>query len=93
MTKVCFPKRIQLSIYGCLEAVTNGLGTVTEHFDWTGAVADAAILAGLSFFGAMAGASILGVDIGRTLGAAAITAGTEFFGILALKRQLVKKAE
>lgn len=70
--------------------VTNGSGT-KEVFDWTNALADAGIIAALGFFGSLTASTLIGGDGYTTCLAAGITAGFEFFTVLALKRGLVSK--
>ncbi len=79
-----------LSFKGCIQAVRNEAGEFAEKFDWAGAAADAAIIAMLGFFSSLAGAFAADVPYGESLIAAAIAAGVQFFGLLALKRQITK---
>lgn len=61
-----------------------------QLFDWGDALTDAGILAGITFFTAMAGAGLTAVTYVKMIPAAAITAGLQFLTILGLKRKLIK---
>jgi len=64
-----------------------------QGFDWRDALIDAAIISGLTFFISLGGDSVASMDHVLALKAAAISAGVQFFIILALKRGIgqVKK--
>ena len=59
-------------------------------FNWEDAILDAAIMAGLGFFGTLAGLGAVGLLKNPIVGltAAGIAAGFEFFAVLATKRGL-----
>jgi len=70
----------------------NGKNNPEGGFDWGDAVADAAIMAGLTFFttlGGLAVTDLLRNPVGWI--SAGISAGAQFFAILALKRGLREK--
>lgn len=71
----------------------NGKNNADGSFDWKDAIADAAIMAGISFFGTLAGIGATGITTNPITGflAAAIAAGSEFCAILAIKRGLREK--
>ena len=84
-------KLVTLSIWGRFYAVvTPSTNQATPKFDWANALADAGIMSGLSFFGALGGISAVGVPTVPALCGAGITALFDFFLFLALKRGLVK---
>jgi len=62
-------------------------------FNWGDALADAAIMAGMTFFATLGGLGVTGLtsDPKATLLAAIISAGSEFFAVLLVKRGLTKK--
>jgi hypothetical protein len=64
-------------------------------FDWQDAIIDAVIMAGLTFFTCLGGLGATGLmtDPKTGLLAAGISAATEFFAILAVKRGLKKPTE
>lgn len=81
-----------LSVKGFMRTVENGSGT-KEVFDWKNALADAAIIAALGFFGSLTASALVGGDGVTTCLAAGITAGFEFFTVLAVKRGLVARKQ
>ena len=66
-----------------------------EVFDWGSALADSAILAGLAFCTALVGINAAGIELSKACTAALLSAGGQFFSVLALKRKLtpVKQGE
>lgn len=89
MQKINIPK-IRLSVYGCLRAVENTITGVTSKFDWRSEVADAGILAAITFFSAFGGFSVIEVPTAKAVLGAAISAGSQFFIVLGFKRKLIK---
>ena len=81
---------LTLSIWGRFLAVDPTDNQATPKFDWGNALADAGIMAGLSFFGALGGISAVGVPTVPALCGAGVTALFNFFLFLAGKRGLVK---
>ena len=71
----------------------NGRNNPNGSFDWEDALIDAGIMSGLSFFGALAGLGVVGLLKDPLMGilAAGITAGVQFFSILAIKRRLISE--
>lgn len=70
----------------------NGYKNEDGSFDWNDALADAAIVAGSTFFITLgAVALVVGADVVRSIAAAGIAAGSEFFAILVMKRNLPRK--
>lgn len=67
---------------------TNGEG----NFDWSDAFADASVMAGSSFMSTLAGLGATGLlgNPQMAVCACIISAGCQFFTILALKRGLIK---
>ena len=64
-----------------------------NSFNWRDALIDAGIMAMLTFFTTLGGTGAAGVPTGGMLISAVISAGTQFFLILAIKRGLVEKGE
>jgi len=69
----------------------NGKNNENGSFDWKNAVADAGIMAGLTFFTSLGGMAVVIPITERTLIGAGIAACGEFFLILAIKRGLREK--
>lgn len=85
--------KVRLSITGMMKVAEGAAKTVkgiTEKFDWSNAVCDAGILAGITFFTALSGIKIADVETTRAFMGASISAGLQFLTILALKRKLIK---
>ena len=64
-----------------------------EKFDWCGSLADAGIIAGLSFFTCIVGTNLADLALIQSLYAAGVAAGLQFFTIIALKRGIGEKKE
>lgn len=77
----------RLSRFGKMKMV-EGNPSAEKKFDWGDAIIDAAILSGISFFGALAGTSVVGQ---ASIGAAGIAAALQFLTIIAIKRRLIKE--
>lgn len=71
----------------------NGKINGNGNFDWSNALADAVIMAGLTFFTTLGGLGATGLLSNPALGftASIISAGGEFFAILVIKRGLKEK--
>jgi len=71
-----------------------GSGRGRRRFNWRDALADAAIIAGLNFFSALAGISATQIitEPIKALLAACVSAGLGFFSTLAFKRGLKTNA-
>jgi len=74
-------REVKLSAYGKM---------TEEGFDWKGAVADAAIIAGLTFFTTLGSAMSQGVPANEAIVIAGVAAAVQFFTLLAIKRGLIK---
>jgi len=74
----------------CADKVTNVKG---KKFDWEKALIDAAITSGVTFFSALGGGAVAGINGINLVEAATIAALSQFFVFLALKRGLVKPEE
>ena len=70
-----------------------GTNNSSGSFDWPGNLADALIMAALTFFLTLGGLGATGLVSERELIAAAIAAATEFLLIMAIKRGLREKTE
>lgn len=84
-------KLVTMTVWGRLCAAVDPNANQTAKFDWANALADAGIMAGVSFFGALGGTAIVGVPTAAALCAAGISALFSFFLFLAGKRGLVKQ--
>ena len=83
-----------LTIKGFIVRCTNVITNVVEHrFDWDNALIDAAITSGVTFFSALGGSSVAGLDTVPGIKAATIAAFAQFFVFLALKRGIVQQKE
>ncbi len=76
---------IKLSPFSSIRAAAENAGAAAAN--WKDEVVDAAVIAGMSFFGTLGGMAAVGM---ANVTAAAISAGSIFFTTLALKRGLVK---
>ena len=85
MYKLQAPK-IKLSPFSTIRAVAEGASVKVQN--WKDEVADAGIIAGVTFFGTIGGTAATGA---ANIEGALIAAGSIFFTILALKRGLVKE--
>jgi len=70
-----------------------GKNNADGSFNWADALADAAIMGGMTFFTTLGGLGVAGLasDPKATLLAAIISAGAQFFAVLAVKRGLKPK--
>jgi hypothetical protein len=64
---------------------------LVSKFDWSDAIADAAIVSGIGFLAAFGGTGAAGVPTKEALWAAFVTAGVQFLTIMGLKRGLITK--
>jgi hypothetical protein len=77
-------------IFHCTNKITN---TTEEKFDWENALIDAAITSAITFFSALGGGAVAGLNDMHMLESAAVAAFSQFFIFLALKRGLVQSKE
>jgi hypothetical protein len=77
-------------IFHCTNKITN---TIEEKFDWENALIDAAIMSAITFFSALGGGAVAGLNDIHMLESAAVAAFSQFFIFLALKRGLVQSKE
>jgi hypothetical protein len=83
-----------LTIRGFLVCCTNEeTNAVERKFDWGNALIDAGITSGITFFSALGGGAVAGVNGIHMIESATIAAFSQFFVFLALKRGLVKPEE
>jgi hypothetical protein len=83
-----------LTIKGFIVHCTNGItNAIEQRFDWENALIDATITSAVTFFGALGGGAISGIDGVHVFESAAVAAFSQFFVFLALKRGLVKSPE
>ena len=66
----------------------HGKNNAAGEFDWEGAIIDAAIIAGVTFFSTLGAGTVTGVPTTMALMGASIAAATQFCITLAIKRGL-----
>lgn len=76
--------------FACASQAT---GLVEHRFDWQNALVDAAIISAVTFFSALGGGAVAGLENNPSLEAATVAALTQFFVFLALKRGIVQTKE
>jgi len=74
----------------CTNEETNAL---EQKFDWENAIIDAAITSAVTFFSALGGGAVAGLNSINMIESAAVAAFTQFFIFLALKRGIVQPKE
>ena len=74
----------------CADKATN---VIEQKFDWENALIDAAITSGVTFFSALGGSAVAGLDSIPGIKAAIVAAFAQFFVFLALKRGIVQQKE
>jgi hypothetical protein len=83
-----------LTIKGFIIHCTNAITLVVEQrFDWNNALIDAIITSGITFFSALGGSAVAGLDTVPGIKAATVAAFSQFFIFLALKRGLIQPKE
>jgi hypothetical protein len=70
---------------------TTKAAEIVSKFDWGDALADAGILAGITFFTALSGIKLAEVQTTKAVTGAGISASLQFLTIIALKRKLIKQ--
>ena len=98
MSKEKSGTRITLSPFGRYKQVETSkppishleAGGGTGPFDWRNAFIDSGIIAGLTFFTTLGGVSLVVSNLLTTLVSALVSAATQFFLMLAIKRGLRK---
>jgi hypothetical protein len=83
-----------LTIKGFVIHCTNALTKVTiQRFDWENALIDAAITSAVTFFSALGGGAVAGINNITLIESATVAALSQFFVFLALKRGLIQRKE
>ena len=83
-----------LTIKGFVIHCTNALTKVTvQRFDWENALIDAAITSAVTFFSALGGGAVAGINSVTLMESATVAALSQFFVFLALKRGLIQRKE
>lgn len=77
-------------ILNCTNKITH---TKEQRFDWSNALIDAAITSAITFFSALGGGAVAGLNSMNMIESAAVAAFSQFFVFLALKRGLVQPKE
>jgi hypothetical protein len=86
--------RLTLSIRGIMLCTPNSSSIdKRKKFDWKNALIDATITSAITFFGALGGGAVAGINELLTIESAVVAAFSQFFVFLALKRGLIKSAE
>jgi hypothetical protein len=86
-------KNPTLTIKGFLVYCAGKVNVLEQKFDWENALIDAAITSGVTFFSALGGGAVAGLESLPVVEAAIIAAFTQFFVFLALKRGIVQQKE
>lgn len=71
-------------------SVSQSSSAVVQKFDWENALIDASITSAITFFGALGGGAIAGINSITVLESAVIAALSQFFVFLGLKRGLIQ---
>jgi len=83
-----------LTVKGFIVRCTNKITyVVDQRFDWENALIDAAITSAVTFFSALGGGAVAGINSIHTIQAATVAALSQFFVFLALKRGLIQNKE
>jgi hypothetical protein len=83
-----------LTIKGFVIHCTNAITKVTvQRFDWENALIDAAITSAVTFFSALGGGAVAGINNLTLIESATVAALSQFFVFLALKRGLIQHKE
>ncbi len=82
-----------LTIKGFIIYCTNKINEMEKKFDWENALIDAIIISGVTFFSALGGGAITGINTLNAIEAASVAALSQFFVFLALKRGLIQQKE
>lgn len=64
-----------------------------QRFDWENALIDAAITSAVTFFSALGGGAVAGINNITLIESATVAALSQFFVFLALKRGLIQRKE
>ncbi len=81
----------RLTVKGLIIYCANGVADgQVNRFDWTDALVDAAITSAVTFFSALGGGAVAGLDNFNVVESALIAAFAQFFVFLALKRGLIQ---
>jgi hypothetical protein len=83
-----------LTVKGFLVRCTNKItDAVDQRFDWENALIDAAITSAVTFFSALGGGAVAGINNLTLIESATVAALSQFFVFLALKRGLIQRKE
>jgi len=83
-----------LTIKGFVIHCTNAITKVAEQrFDWENALIDATITSAVTFFSALGGGAVAGINNINLIESATVAALSQFFIFLALKRGLIQHKE
>jgi len=83
-----------LTVQGFIVCCTNKItDAVDQRFDWENALIDAGITSAVTFFSALGGGAVAGINSIHTIQAATVAALSQFFVFLALKRGLIQNKE
>ncbi len=87
-------RTLTLTTRGFILNCTNKITHAEEQkFDWRNALIDATITSAITFFSALGGGAVAGLNSINMIESAAVAAFSQFFVFLALKRGLVQPKE
>jgi hypothetical protein len=86
-------KNPTMTIKGFIVHCVSKVNEMEQKFDWENALIDAAITSAVTFFSALGGGAVAGLESLSVAEAATIAALTQFFVFLALKRGIVPPKE
>jgi hypothetical protein len=94
LNRIVHHKIPTLTIRGFIVCCTNEKTKALEQkFDWGNALIDATITSAITFFSALGGGAVAGVNTINMIESAAVAALSQFFIFLALKRGLIQSKE
>lgn len=70
-------------------SVSQSTSAVVQKFDWENALIDASITSAITFFGALGGEALAGINAVTIIESAVVAALSQFFVFLGLKRGLI----
>lgn len=83
-----------LTVKGFIVRCTNKItDAVDQRFDWGNALIDATITSAVTFFSALGGGAVAGINNITLIESATVAALSQFFIFLALKRGLIQRKE
>jgi hypothetical protein len=93
LSRIFHRKILTLTVRGFIVCCANEKNSIERKFDWGNALIDATITSAITFFSALGGAAVTGINIINMIESATIAALSQFFIFLALKRGLIQPKE